>query len=201
RELHRRPEGGWEVVTGPRPRPTAYLADRVVLAVPAAPAARLLRPVSPEAADLLGEVESASMAVVTLAYASQELGGLHGSGFLVPPVDGRTVKASTFSAAKWDWVRQAGDHVDLNFGCPVPKVTRKGGGSALPWKTDLFRGIVRSAVREAAPAGIPVTMKMRGGIDDEHETFLDAGRIAEEEGVAAVALHARTAAQAYSGQA
>src|SRR5690606_1926780 len=108
RELHRRPEGGWEVVTGPRPRPTAYLADRVVLAVPAAPAARLLRPVSPEAADLLGEVESASMAVVTLAYASQELGGLHGSGFLVPPVDGRTVKASTFSAAKWDWVRQAG---------------------------------------------------------------------------------------------
>ena len=93
------------------------------------------------------------------------------------------------------------DHVDLNFGCPVPKVTRKGGGSALPWKTDLFRGIVRAAVREAAPAGIPVTMKMRVGIDDEHETFLDAGRIAEEEGVAAVALHARTAAQAYSGQA
>ncbi|MFB9730641.1 tRNA dihydrouridine synthase DusB [Ornithinimicrobium kibberense] len=93
------------------------------------------------------------------------------------------------------------DHVDLNFGCPVPKVTRKGGGSALPWKTDLFRGIVRAAVREAAPAGIPVTVKMRVGIDAEHETFLDAGRIAEEEGVAAVALHARTAAQAYSGQA
>ena len=93
------------------------------------------------------------------------------------------------------------DHVDLNFGCPVPKVTRKGGGSALPWKTDLFRGIVRAAVREAGPNGIPVTVKMRVGIDDEHETFLDAGRIAEEEGAAAVALHARTAAQAYSGQA
>ncbi|GAA1167968.1 tRNA dihydrouridine synthase DusB [Ornithinimicrobium humiphilum] len=93
------------------------------------------------------------------------------------------------------------DHVDLNFGCPVPKVTRKGGGSALPWKTDLFRGIVRAAVREAGPAGIPVTVKMRVGIDGEHETFLDAGRIAEEEGAAAVALHARTAAQAYSGQA
>ncbi|MFB9732801.1 protoporphyrinogen oxidase [Ornithinimicrobium kibberense] len=108
RELHRRPDGGWEVVTGPRPRPTSYLADRVVLAVPAAPAARLLRPVSPEAAGLLGEVETASMAVVTLAYGSRELGELQGSGFLVPPVDGRTVKASTFSAAKWDWVREAG---------------------------------------------------------------------------------------------
>lgn len=93
------------------------------------------------------------------------------------------------------------DHVDLNFGCPVPKVTRKGGGSALPWKTDLFRGIVRSAVREASANGIPVTVKMRVGIDADHQTFLDAGRIAEDEGAAAVALHARTAAQAYSGQA
>lgn len=93
------------------------------------------------------------------------------------------------------------DHVDLNFGCPVPKVTRKGGGSALPWKTDLFRSIVRSAVREASEADIPVTVKMRVGIDADHETFLDAGRIAEEEGAAAVALHARTASQAYSGQA
>jgi nifR3 family TIM-barrel protein len=93
------------------------------------------------------------------------------------------------------------DHIDLNFGCPVPKVTRKGGGSALPWKTDLFRGIVRAAVQNAGPAQIPVTVKMRVGIDADHETFLDAGRIAEEEGAAAVALHARTASQAYSGQA
>ncbi|WP_151526574.1 tRNA dihydrouridine synthase DusB [Serinicoccus kebangsaanensis] len=93
------------------------------------------------------------------------------------------------------------DHVDLNFGCPVPKVTRKGGGAALPWKSDLFRGIVRAAVREATPAGIPVTVKMRVGIDADHETFLDAGRTAEQEGAAAVALHARTAAQAYSGEA
>jgi len=93
------------------------------------------------------------------------------------------------------------DHIDLNFGCPVPKVTRKGGGAALPWKIDLFRAIVRAAVREAAPALVPVTVKMRVGIDDEHITYLDAGRIAEEEGAAAVALHARTAAQAYSGQA
>ncbi|MGD8200941.1 protoporphyrinogen oxidase [Ornithinimicrobium sp. W1679] len=108
RELHRHPDRGWQVVTGPRPAPTTYLADRVVLAVPAAPAARLLHPVAPDAAELLGQVETASMAVVTLAYRSQELGELHGSGFLVPPVDGRTVKASTFSADKWAWVRKAG---------------------------------------------------------------------------------------------
>ena len=93
------------------------------------------------------------------------------------------------------------DHIDLNFGCPVPKVTRKGGGSALPWKTDLFRGVVAAAVRAAAPYDIPVTVKMRRGIDEDHLTFLEAGRIAEGEGAAAVALHARTAAQAYSGHA
>jgi len=91
------------------------------------------------------------------------------------------------------------DHIDLNFGCPVPKVTRKGGGAALPWKTDLFRAIVSSAVEQAAPYDVPVTVKMRKGIDSDHLTFLEAGRIAEGEGVAAVALHARTAAQGYSG--
>jgi nifR3 family TIM-barrel protein len=93
------------------------------------------------------------------------------------------------------------DHVDLNFGCPVPKVTRKGGGAALPWKTELFRGIVAAAVREASRYAVPVTVKMRVGVDEEHHTYLDAGRVAEAEGVAAVALHARTAAQAYSGTA
>ncbi|WP_291525339.1 tRNA dihydrouridine synthase DusB [Branchiibius sp. NY16-3462-2] len=93
------------------------------------------------------------------------------------------------------------DHIDLNFGCPVPKVTRKGGGSALPWKTEWFRAIVAAAVREASPYDIPVTVKMRVGIDAEHHTYLDAGRIAEAEGAASVALHARTASQAYSGTA
>ena len=93
------------------------------------------------------------------------------------------------------------DHIDLNFGCPVPKVTRKGGGAALPWKTDLFRAIVSNAVKEAAPYAVPVTVKMRKGIDSDHLTFLEAGRIAEGEGAAAVALHARTASQAYSGEA
>nr|WP_260729880.1 tRNA dihydrouridine synthase DusB [Dactylosporangium roseum] len=91
------------------------------------------------------------------------------------------------------------DHIDMNFGCSVPKVTRRGGGSALPWKRRLFESIVRSAV-EAAD-GLPVTVKMRIGIDDDHHTFIDAGRIAQDAGVAWVALHARTAAQRYSGQA
>nr|WP_277605616.1 tRNA dihydrouridine synthase DusB [Glycomyces sp. L485] len=93
------------------------------------------------------------------------------------------------------------DHIDLNFGCPVPKVTRRGGGSALPWKRRLFREIVTSAVAAASPAGIPVTVKMRKGIDDEHLTYLEAGRIAEDAGVAWVALHGRTAAERYSGTA
>jgi nifR3 family TIM-barrel protein len=93
------------------------------------------------------------------------------------------------------------DHVDLNFGCPVPKVTRRGGGSALPFKRRLFEAIVDTAVRTAAPAGIPVTVKMRVGIDPDHITYLDAGRIAQDSGVAAVALHGRTAVQHYSGTA
>jgi nifR3 family TIM-barrel protein len=91
------------------------------------------------------------------------------------------------------------DHIDLNFGCPVPKVTRKGGGAALPWKSGLFRDIVEGAVRAAGD--IPLTIKMRKGIDAEHLTYLEAGRIAEGAGVASVALHARTAAEFYSGEA
>ncbi|WP_265522048.1 tRNA dihydrouridine synthase DusB [Oerskovia flava] len=93
------------------------------------------------------------------------------------------------------------DHVDLNFGCPVPKVTRRGGGSALPWKRDLFASIVRAAVEAARPYGVPVTVKMRKGIDDDHLTYLEAGLVAQDLGVAAVALHARTAADYYSGTA
>src|SRR5688572_9342869 len=92
-------------------------------------------------------------------------------------------------------------HVDLNFGCPVPKVTRKGGGGALPWKRDLLGRILERAVGAAAPYDVPVTMKTRKGIDDDHLTYLDAGRIAQEAGCAAIALHGRTVAQAYSGEA
>ena len=91
------------------------------------------------------------------------------------------------------------DHIDLNFGCPVPKVTRKGGGAALPWKLNLFRDIVEAAV--TAGGAVPVTVKMRKGIDDDHLTYLEAGRIAAGAGAASIALHARTASQFYSGTA
>ncbi|QAY74119.1 tRNA dihydrouridine synthase DusB [Agromyces protaetiae] len=91
------------------------------------------------------------------------------------------------------------DHIDLNFGCPVPKVTRKGGGAALPWKSGLFRDIVEGAVKAAGD--IPLTIKMRKGIDQDHLTYLEAGRIAEGAGVASIALHARTASEFYSGHA
>jgi nifR3 family TIM-barrel protein len=91
------------------------------------------------------------------------------------------------------------DHIDMNFGCPVRKVTRKGGGAAIPLRPRLLAGIVRAAVGSAGR--VPVTIKFRIGIDDERHTFMDAGRIAQEEGCAAVGLHARTAAQLYDGEA
>jgi nifR3 family TIM-barrel protein len=91
------------------------------------------------------------------------------------------------------------EHVDLNVGCPVPKVTRKGGGSALPVRRVLFGALVEASVRAAGT--VPFTVKMRMGIDDEHLTYLETGRIAEDAGAAAVALHARTAEQLYSGSA
>lgn len=91
------------------------------------------------------------------------------------------------------------DHVDLNFGCPAPKVTRHGGGAALPWNLDLYRELVRAAIRAAGE--VPVTVKFRMGIDAEHLTYLQAGLVAEAEGAAAVTLHARTAEQLYGGAA
>jgi nifR3 family TIM-barrel protein len=90
-------------------------------------------------------------------------------------------------------------HIDLNFGCPVPKVTRKGGGAALPWRRQLFAGIVRAAV--TAAGDVPVTVKTRVGIDADHVTYLEAGRIAQDQGAAAITLHGRTADQLYSGTA
>jgi nifR3 family TIM-barrel protein len=112
-------------------------------------------------------------------------------------VDPKTVREAVTMLVAED----RADHIDLNFGCPVPKVTRRGGGSALPWKIDLFTAIVQTAVKEASKGDIPLTIKMRKGIDEDHLTYLDAGRIARDSGVAAVALHGRTAAQFYSGQA
>ncbi len=109
--------------------------------------------------------------------------------------------ATTYAAVKMIADEGLADHVDMNFGCPVPKVTRRGGGAALPFKRRLFGQIVAAAVHATAGTDIPVTVKFRIGIDDAHHTHLDAGRIAELEGAAAVALHARTAAQRYSGTA
>jgi nifR3 family TIM-barrel protein len=108
---------------------------------------------------------------------------------------------NTYAAAKMIVEDNLADHIDMNFGCPVPKVTRRGGGAALPYKRRLFGQIVAAAVRATEGTDIPVTVKFRIGIDELHHTHLDAGRIAEQEGAAAVALHARTAAQRYSGSA
>lgn len=94
-------------------------------------------------------------------------------------------------------VAEAGvHHVDLNFGCPVRKVTSQGGGAALPHKPRLLAKIIRSAVSSAG--GVPITTKFRLGVDSEHVVYLETGRIAQEEGCAAVTLHARTAAQLYA---
>lgn len=108
---------------------------------------------------------------------------------------------TTYAAAKMIADEGLADHIDINFGCPVPKVTKRGGGAAIPYKRRLFGQIVGAAVAATEGTDIPVTVKFRIGIDDDHHTHLDAGRIAESEGAAAVALHARTAAQRYSGAA
>jgi nifR3 family TIM-barrel protein len=110
------------------------------------------------------------------------------------------VDPTTMSLAVRRLVDEIGvDHIDMNFGCPVPKVTRKGGGAALPVHHVLFRRVVAAAVDAAGT--VPVTVKMRIGVNDAWRTFVDAGRAAEDAGAAAVALHARTAEQAYSGAA
>lgn len=112
-------------------------------------------------------------------------------------VDPKTVGAAVRLIVEED----RADHIDLNFGCPVPKVTRRGGGSALPWKTDLFTAIIKAATTEAARGDVPLTIKMRKGIDADHLTYIESGKIARDHGVAAVALHGRTASQHYSGKA
>ena len=111
-------------------------------------------------------------------------------------VDPTTMRAAVKMIGK----ENLADHIDMNFGCPVPKVTRKGGGAALPYKRRLFSHIVQAAVEAARPFGIPVTVKMRIGIDSDHHTYLEAAQSAADLGVAWVALHARTAAQMYEGK-
>ncbi|WP_457256821.1 protoporphyrinogen/coproporphyrinogen oxidase, partial [Pedococcus sp. P5_B7] len=118
RELHREPVaagGGWTVVVGPQPRPERLHADAVVLATPAAPTSRLLAPHLPQASRALREIDYASMAIITLAVGADgpHTVPLPGSGFLVPAVEGRTIKASTFSSTKWAWTADAAG--DLSF--------------------------------------------------------------------------------------
>ncbi|MDN5896884.1 MAG: protoporphyrinogen oxidase, partial [Nocardioides sp.] len=115
RELHRIATG-FELVTGPTSSPERITTDEVVLAIPAAPTARLLKDIAPTASNTLSEIEYASMAIVTMAFPAAAIAQLRdsgSSGFLVPPIDGRRIKAATFSFNKWDWVREAGDGVLL----------------------------------------------------------------------------------------
>ena len=112
RDVARAAGGGWNLVVGSTHDPEVVHADAVVLATPAKPTSRLLSDVVPDAALELARIEYASMAVVTLAFRAREFPATEGSGFLVPPVDGRTVKAATYSFAKWDWVREAGRGAD-----------------------------------------------------------------------------------------
>lgn len=112
REVIRRPVesgGGFDVISGPRPDPTVWTTDRLILATPPAPTARLLGQIAPAGARDLAGIETASMAIVTLALPASSAPSLSGSGVLVPPVEGLRVKASTFSANKWDWVRESGE--------------------------------------------------------------------------------------------
>ncbi|MEP7091229.1 MAG: protoporphyrinogen oxidase [Nocardioidaceae bacterium] len=109
RDLSRGAEGGWDLVVGSAHDAATPPADAVVLATPARPAARLLADVAPGASLELGLIDYASMAIVTMAFRARDFPATEGSGFLVPPVDKRVVKASTYSFAKWDWIRAAGD--------------------------------------------------------------------------------------------
>ena len=128
---------------------------------------------------------------------------------LIKPGVGETPRSIQLYAVDPDVIGKAADllgsedladHIDLNFGCPVPKVTRRGGGAALPFKRKLFSAIVESAVKAASRYGIPVTVKMRVGINSDHQTFLESARSAADLGVTWVSLHARTAAQLYEGR-
>ena len=128
---------------------------------------------------------------------------------LIKPGVGETPRSIQLYAVDPDVIGKAADllgsedladHIDLNFGCPVPKVTRRGGGAALPFKRRLFSAIVDAAVKSASKYGIPVTVKMRVGINSDHQTFLESAKSAADLGVTWVALHARTAAQLYEGR-
>ena len=171
---------------------------------------RVCREASTEIRNSLGQTDQDNTVYVAEMTTSQALLMRHSDTLDLVTFDGdEKVRSAQLYGVDPDVVGAAvrmlvdedmADHIDLNFGCPVPKVTRKGGGSALPWKRDLFASIVNSAVSNAQ-GKVPVTVKMRIGIDQDHITYLDAGRIASQAGVTWVALHGRTAAQYYGGKA
>jgi protoporphyrinogen/coproporphyrinogen III oxidase len=108
RGLVRTPRG-WRVETGLAARPEALYADAVIVAVPAVPAARLLRDAAPAVSARLAGLEYASVAVVTIALPRSAFPAVPAwSGFLVPPVEGRITKAVTLSSVKWPWLGAAG---------------------------------------------------------------------------------------------
>lgn len=159
RELHREAEASgaaWSVVVGPRPQPERILADAVVLAVPATPASRLLAPIAAQVSQDLAEIEYASMAIVTLAVSATDRDGdghlpLDGSGFLVPAVEGRTIKASTFTSSKWTWAAQAAG--DLSF--LRASVGRHGETSDLQRPDDELVGLTVAEISEALGHQLP----------------------------------------------
>ncbi len=165
--------------------------------------------------DVQGSVAAAGLFVSEMVTARGLLEGSPRSWEMVAPTDGGPIHSlqlygtdpTTLGLAAGRLVREGfADHIDLNFGCPAPKVTRKGGGAAIPWKRDLFEEIVSSVVKQVDEASgtageVPVTVKMRLGTDDDHLTAIEAGKTAQRIGAAAVGLHARTHAQYYSGAA
>lgn len=175
---------------------------------------KALRTAAPELLQdaLPGRDAPAGLYVAEMVTARALLEGDPKAWHMVGPDSGERVKSvqlygtdpATLGAAAGLLVeRGLADHIDLNFGCPVPKVTRKGGGAAIPWKRDLFQDIVTSVVSavETKSPEVPVTVKMRIGIDDDHVTVLDAASIAEQAGISGIGVHARTQEQFYSGKA
>ncbi|MFF3560571.1 protoporphyrinogen oxidase [Streptomyces sp. NPDC002574] len=164
RQLRRTPEG-WQVTWDHEGVREVLEADAVVLAVPAPAAAKLLGSESPGAAADLAAVEYASVALVTMAFRRREIThALPGSGFLVPPVDGRTIKASTFSSQKWHWSGTA----DSDVYVLRTSIGRYGQEADLAWDdTDLVR-LSREDLGEAvgltaAPVAARVT-RWDGGL-------------------------------------
>lgn len=160
-----------------------------------------------------GRIASAGLFISEMITARALLAGNARSWTMVAPDGHEQVKSIQLYGTDPDSLGEAAallvdrgfaDHIDLNFGCPAPKVTRKGGGAAIPWKKDLFSSIVDSVVTSvdrASHGAVPVTIKMRVGIDEDHITAFDAARTAQSLGVSAIGLHARTHTQYYSGAA